>query len=343
MKLSLVQRGDRGLFIEDGRRLLFPDRSWKDVKEGFACDVEVVNDKGTYAFVRGRMIETCPAKWIPQGCTYQGVINGQEFFLKDGSNGPCMAYVIVQGVDGVYTERFSPETKTMSWVRFLFRYAEQIDLVKDMIESAQPLNFEDDATYAFEMMKLLSEVSSDFRSYYNCPSIELRVYNSSIVTIKIKLSKYSDDRNIRMYRHVGEVGSGIWAKVNDVPDEQIVGLFEKSDPVDLEEIIDLANEFHMCVDESRFSDCFDSRLSKKDMSFMSSGVTVYAFNLNVCSVDWVFSDAAAPYRDLVDESFIRFEMLRKQMGKIGGEASLKAMESLNLNKWLVPFTPMKES
>ena len=50
-------RGDRGLYYSDGKRTYFPDRSWKEAREGIFTDMEITRDKETYAFIRGTMVD----------------------------------------------------------------------------------------------------------------------------------------------------------------------------------------------------------------------------------------------------------------------------------------------
>lgn len=57
MEVFFIQKGERGLVIDGGGKLLFPDRSWKGAREGFATDVKITKDKDTYAFVSGRMLD----------------------------------------------------------------------------------------------------------------------------------------------------------------------------------------------------------------------------------------------------------------------------------------------
>lgn len=54
---GILVKGDRGLYISDGKKLYFPERSFKEAREGFIKDVVVVKDMGTYAFIKGEMVE----------------------------------------------------------------------------------------------------------------------------------------------------------------------------------------------------------------------------------------------------------------------------------------------
>lgn len=56
---GILVKGDRGLYISDGKKLYFPERSFKEAREGFIKDVVVVKDMGTYAFIKGEMVENC--------------------------------------------------------------------------------------------------------------------------------------------------------------------------------------------------------------------------------------------------------------------------------------------
>lgn len=53
---KVLLRGSRGLFLSDGNKIYFPDRSFSDADEGFVKNIKVVKDKGTYAFITGEMV-----------------------------------------------------------------------------------------------------------------------------------------------------------------------------------------------------------------------------------------------------------------------------------------------
>ena len=54
-------KGEKGLYFSNGRKMFFPDRDFKDAREGLAeVHINVGKDKGTYAFVSGKMIDNTP-------------------------------------------------------------------------------------------------------------------------------------------------------------------------------------------------------------------------------------------------------------------------------------------
>lgn len=56
---GVLVKGDKGLRLSDGKRFYFPVRDFKEAREGFIKDVVVVKDMGTYAFIKGEMVEEC--------------------------------------------------------------------------------------------------------------------------------------------------------------------------------------------------------------------------------------------------------------------------------------------
>lgn len=56
MENAFILRNERGLFISDGEKIYFPDRSFKDAEVGLVRNLKVTKDKGTYAFVTGEMV-----------------------------------------------------------------------------------------------------------------------------------------------------------------------------------------------------------------------------------------------------------------------------------------------
>ena len=55
-KCFCLIQGYRGLYYSDGNKIYFPDRSWKDCKQGVYSDMHITVDKGTYAFVTGNPV-----------------------------------------------------------------------------------------------------------------------------------------------------------------------------------------------------------------------------------------------------------------------------------------------
>lgn len=57
---GMLMKGSKGLYLSDGKKLYFPDRSFTDAEMGFVRNAKVVKDKGTYAFITGEMVRNVP-------------------------------------------------------------------------------------------------------------------------------------------------------------------------------------------------------------------------------------------------------------------------------------------
>lgn len=344
MDVRLIQKGDRGLFISNGNKLLFPDRSWKDARVGFAHNIRITLDKGTYAFVKGDMLETLPIEYTDLmqreglGAYYRkGEIEGQQYITEwtpsGADNGGYRIFVRAKQPDGASLERVVLTGRRDSAITCLSDLSKAIDVSEVLIKSSPELKFEDDYEYAFEMFKLL-------RMLYEKSGVGgrvkagIRIYNSSIVVVK-HVFEYSSPM-FDVYRYVGEVGSGHFERVDAFPSTNAEKLFEKSEPLDMSEIESLAMEFKVCIPYSEYTGkCFDERLTSKVFECLGSGVVVYAFNMVGYDSSWFDTDEAQPYIDLVEDSFERLAYLKKRLAKTG--VGLDKLSSLNVRRWLVPF------
>lgn len=92
---GILVKGDRGLFLSDGKKIYFPERSFKEAREGFIKDVVVVKDMGTYAFIKGEMVEDCKMTdealkrlikllYSDGYAFYTGNLNGVDYMLCRG-------------------------------------------------------------------------------------------------------------------------------------------------------------------------------------------------------------------------------------------------------------------
>lgn len=341
MVVSLIQKGDRGLFIDAGGKLFFPDRSWKDVREGFAKDVKIVKDKGTYAFVTGTMLDVADIQltsvnFDDGGCVYwSGETLGQKYLIEYNPRlytDKYRVFVRVNNEDGVSTERVSMPPKNRKILEYLTERASVINVNEILIAQSQVLNFEDDALYANEMFKLLRKVRKDISCIGGRANVTIRVYNSSLVLVRTE-SSFSSYHHTVVYTYAGELGSGEFKSVNASVDAD--AMWEKADPLDMAELEDMALSYGVALGCNSTHTSFDERLSCKTFECKGNGVTVYAFNLNGYDLSWLSTEEAKPYIDLVDESFERLDVLKKRLGKLGVGAD--ALSELNAAPWVFPF------
>lgn len=350
VEVRLIQQGDRGLFIANGNKLLFPDRSWKDAKVGFAADIEITNDKGTYAFVRGRMLETLPIelKNLPENSGeaihyFKGAVGGHEFILEylNGGTGIASGFrvdVRVKDGDCVSLERVLLVGRRNSAISYLSEKSKPISMMEVLTEGSQVLNFADDEEYAFEMFKFLQALY-DRSGYGGTVNCNLRVYNSSLIVVRYNFTHVSPSYEV--YRYIGEIGSGGFELFKGMFDAEIESLWNKSEPLDMTELADLAEDYRVCVTHQRLGDtAFDERLSCKEFEALANGVAVYAFNMNGYDRSWFSTPEAQPYIALVDESFERLNHLKKSLGKTG--VGVDVVSKLNLRRWLMPFAEHEE-
>lgn len=345
MEVRLIQKGERGLFIANGNKLLFPDKSWKDAREGFARDVEIVYDKGTYAFVRGKMLDTLPIDVsdvdIPLELSpyyRKGEINGQQYLVEWCSaraiNMGYRVFVRSQNAEFASLENLMLVGKFSDVINYLSSNAEAVDITDAVSKVAQELSFPDDETYAFEMFKLLQAIYED-NNIGGRVKVNVRVYNSSLVLLRHNFEWTSDAYEAWQYK--GEVGSGDWEKMKNFPSKSAENLWDKADELDLQELSDMAMEYKVCLSRSRYGDkSFDARLSSKVFECMGNGVVVYAFNMKGYDKSWFDSDEAQPYIALVEESFERLASLKRQLAKRG--LGVDKLSGLNARGWLMPFT-----
>lgn len=345
MEVRLIQKGERGLFIANGNKLLFPDKSWKDAREGFARDVEIVYDKGTYAFVRGKMLDTLPIDVSDVNIPLEnsphyrkGAVGGQEYLIEW-----CMNVKIDWGYR-VFVRSDNPEGPSIETVRlvgkfsdvieYLNNHADSIDMTDALGSYAQVLNFPDDESYAFTMFSLLQAVYED-NHVGSKIRVQLRVYNSGLVLLKHTYEWSSDA--YEAYEYVGELGKGSWHKMPNFPHACAEKLWAKADDIDMKELSDMAMYYKVCMSITRFGNkSFDERLVSNTFECMGNGVVVYAFNMKGYNKDWFDSDEAQPYINLVEESFERLAFLKKQLAKRGLGAD--KLSALNARGWLMPFT-----
>lgn len=348
MEVRLIQRGDRGLFISNGNKLLFPDKSWKDAREGFARDVEITYDKGTYAFVRGKMMDTLPIsvadvniptekspyyrsgkvgdqEFLVEWCSMVKADQGYRIFVRsDNSDGPSLETVKIVG-------------RVSDTINYLNNLAAAVDITEVLARSAKELNFEDDEQYAFEMFKLLQYIYEDSAVMGRC-RVELKVYNSALVLMR-HIYEWTSD-SYEAFRYVGELGTGRWEKIPNFPHSSAEKLYAKADLIDMVELSDLAMDYKVCCARSRYGDkSFDARLSSKVFECMGSGVVVYAFNMKGYDRSWFDTEEAQPYIALVEESFERLAFLKKQLAKRG--LGVDKLSGLNARSWVMPFTTLK--
>lgn len=342
MEVRLIQRGDRGLFISNGNKLLFPDKSWTAAGVGFAKNIEIVKDKGTYAFVRGEMLETLPIgvdDMITKStgfCQYRlGKVEGQPFIAEHWSGvGGYRAFVKVEYEEGKTSiEEVKLVGRTHGAWNFLFECSKDVDMTEQIMKFCQVLNFQDDYEYFFTMVKLL-QLLYDKHGFAGRTKLHLRVYNSSLVCVEhgytISMPDYA------VYRYVGEIGQGKWEKLENLPYGEDKKLYQKAEDIDMQELSDMAMEYGVCIQYDKIGDrTFDERLSCKVFEGLGSGVVVYAFNMRGYGPEWFETEEAKPYMDLVDESFERLEYLKRRLAKTG--AGVEKLTGFNLRGWLMPF------
>lgn len=342
MEVRLIQRGERGLFISNGNKLLFPDRSWKDAREGFARDIEVVLDKGTYAFVRGKMLETPQIELsdiqLNFGVHYRvGEYAGTKFIIEWQSNinrdSGYRIFIKSQNEDGTSIETVKITGKRLPEVTFLSDFASSADVTETLVTSCSVLNFESDEQFAFEMFKLFqaiferSEVAGKVKA-------TIRVYNSSLVLIRHHFQYTSDSYEV--YHYVGELGSGRWERMEGFPQSGAEKLYNKCEDFDMREVSDLAMDYKVCLARRRYSDnSFDDRLVSRVFECMGNGVVVYAFNMKGYGPEWFETEEAQPYIALVEESFARLDSLKRQLSKRG--IGVDKLVGLNVRSWIMPF------
>lgn len=344
MEVRLIQKGDRGLFISNGSKLLFPDRSWKDAKEGFAYDVEITLDKGTYAFVRGKMLQTTPigvedlmdSESI--GSQYRsGTINGQDFLIEWRSGSSefhgYRVFLRTEKDGNVSLERLIMVGKRDTSINFLAEYSKPIDMTEVLTKSSQVLNFDGDEEYAFEMFKLLNAIY-ERDSFAGKVKVKIRVYNSSLAIVRHSYT-YSRD-TYEVYRYIGEIGSGKFEMVPSLFSGVAEKLWEMGDDLDLRELTDFAMEYKVSVAYNRVNDrTFDERLNGRVFECSGSGIVVYAFNMQGYDKSWFETEEAQPYIALVEESFARLAYLKSRLAKTG--VGIDKLSSLNVRGWLMPF------
>lgn len=338
MNVRMIQRGDRGLFIANGNKLLFPDRSWKDAREGFAYDVEIVLDKGTYAFVRGKMLETLPIELdnlmgpIDTANRYRkGVLNGQEFILEWSPSMLQCGYRLFVRSTIPSMECVQLPRRAVPVVDYLHTFSEPIDTITSLIENAPVLNFESDEQYFMEMVKFLRTVWSSSSGVRGGFEGIPHVYNSSIIIMKHEY-RYSRDTYV-LYRYEGELGKGGFKSIDGVSTACMIELWENGEPLDLTEISEMALDYRVVVPFNRFSNrTFDTRLSSHEFKCMNSGVVVYAFNMSGYDFSWFETEEAQPYIALVEESFQRLESLKFKLAKRG--LGIDKLSDLNVRNWL---------
>lgn len=345
MNVVLVQKGERGLFIDNGgSKLMFPDRSWKDASQGFAADVKITKDKGTYAFVSGRMLQTEDISVadidVNEDATYRvGEIDGSKFILEwsSGAYGRGVYRVLVRINDGglISTERIALPVRCSRIVEYLNIRSEHVDLTKYFVDNCPQLNFEDDDTYYMEMTKLLKVLHSEYSFVGNKADIAIRVYNSSLVLVKRTSVLSSLYNTTSAFRYQGELGSGKFVRFYTLGEDDIDQMWTKADKFDLDEIKDWALCNGIFVSSKKFETAFDDRLVYHVFECQGQGVVVYAFNLNGYDLSWLETEEAAPYVALVDESLERAEYLKKRMGKMG--IGVDKLSTLNVANWLFPF------
>lgn len=341
MNVRLIQRGDRGLFIANGNKLLFPDRSWKDAREGFAYDVEIVLDKGTYAFVRGKMLETQPIcvndlMWPidPTNHYHHGELGGQEFILEWNPSVSGHGYRLMVRSTVPSLESVQLPFKPAKTIEYLHEFTSPIDIMESIIENAPVLNFESDEQYFMEMFKFLRQVWSSGVGVLGGFEGDPHVYNSSLIIMRYEY-RYSGDSYV-MYRYDGELGSGEFKAVGGVTSGRMKELWEKGDPLDLAELSEMALDYHVVVPFNQYSHrSFDTRLSRKEFKCMNSGVVVYAFNMLGYDFSWFETEEAQPYIALVEESFQRLEALKFKLAKRG--VGIERLADLNVRSWLCPL------
>lgn len=342
MEVRLIQKGDRGLFISNGNKLLFPDRSWKDAREGFAKDIEITLDKGTYAFVRGKMMDTLPITlddiFVQAGSYYRaGNFGGTDYIIEWTSgvrqDDGFRVHVKSQNDDSTSIERVRFVGKRLPELGMLQENATPVDITDALAARCQVLNFESDEQYAFEMFKLFqavyqrSEVGGRVKA-------TMRVYNSSLVLVCHHFEFSGDSYEI--YKYDGELGFGDWVRMENFPSRSCEKLWAKSDDLDLHEISDLAMDYKVCLGKKRYGDnSFDERLYSRVFECMGNGVVVYAFNMKGYGPEWFDTDEAQPYINLVEESFARLESLKHQLSKKG--IGIDKLGSLSVRSWIMPF------
>lgn len=346
MEIRLIQKGDRGLLISN-KKLLFPDRSWKDARVGFAYNLEVVLDKETYAFVKGTMLKTEPIcgddLMSVDGTWYRfGVLDDDSQFILEYDarcaskvNNGYRLFVKVKWDSCTSIETVTIPYRGREVIEYLVERSTELKKSELVRSRCNELNFEDDYTYAFEMFKLLRKIFSDGKTYGSMTNLEIRVFESRLTLVKHHYSYVGD--MIDIYGYVGEVGTGHFEELQGFGRVEINKLWEQSSELDLNEISDFAMEYKVCVGTGRLDRCFDDRLSCVTFSALESGITVYAFNMNGYGAEWFETEEAKPYIDLVYESFERLEYFKKQVCKKAGSKSLELISKMNVRKWLVPI------
>lgn len=346
MEVFFIQKGERGLVIDGGGKLLFPDRSWKGAREGFATDVKITKDKDTYAFVSGRMLDIADIGIydidICDDCAsyWQGEVNGSKYILEYSANLRANNYRIfvrVQNEDGYSTERVSLPNKGYKTKNYLLEHAKPVDVDELLFSHAKELSFESDKQYANEMFKFLRRLYKDSIVTGREPlELEIRVYESSLLLVKFSDKYYHYDKH-QIYSYVGELGKGEFKRVRIYCDTDQI--WEKSGTLDLEELEGMAYDYGVSLNSSMLDRAFDSRLTCHVFECNGNGVVVYAFNLDGYDLDWLETEDAAPYVGLVDESLDRLSYLSKRLAKIG--VGIDNLGKMNVKSWLFPFKPLR--
>lgn len=337
-KVYALVQGDRGLYYTDGKRIYFPDRKWTEAKAGFFTDMYVSVDKGSYAFIRGRMLNTTPIdkeaffnfKPFELSSNYfTNSLGDTHMVVERFENGSVSIYVNTS--DGlkevVHAEDYMQGY--ISGTRQEYHYNQFISI---LLRDKEPI---DVSGYVIDYYEQHCKLDKD-RFLEACIRLKSNALSRKVESIKLYddvfivtdyVIEYTGVRDRYRFTNIYAYGNDLY-KIENLDVKKLGKVTNEISDAELE---DFCVKNHICLGYGNIANGAGTLLSR---DFISLGVedTVYAWNGNKFKMNFLEDTETVAE---IEESFVKLQSDIKRVGKSCTGRMINELQKLNPKPWIL--------